>query len=86
MLSNDAKIVALPELEATVEGVELSHEATVGRVGADQFNYLMSRGLTEDEATSLIVRGFIRVRSSKLPPSLQRTIDDAIRMTFEKKL
>ncbi len=86
LLSNSAKIVAVPELEATVEGVELSHEATVGRVGADQLNYLMSRGLTEDEATSLIVRGFIRVRSPELPASLQRTIDDAIRMTFEKAL
>ncbi|TXT54121.1 MAG: hypothetical protein BAJATHORv1_90070 [Candidatus Thorarchaeota archaeon] len=86
LLSKSAKIVAVPVLDASAEGVELSHEATVGKVGADQLNYLMSRGLTEDEATSLIVRGFIKLQAPDLPPALQRTIDEAVQLTLEQGL
>ncbi|MHA1215897.1 MAG: hypothetical protein ACTSPX_01045 [Candidatus Thorarchaeota archaeon] len=49
-------------------------------------NYLMSRGLTEEEATSLIVTGFIHLKTPDLPPPLQKTIDDAVKMTLEKGL
>ncbi|MBD3408024.1 MAG: SufD family Fe-S cluster assembly protein [Candidatus Lokiarchaeota archaeon] len=86
LLSDTAKIVAVPILDASAEGVELSHEATVGKVGADQLNYLMSRGLEEDEATSLIVQGFIQLQAPDLPPALQNTIDEAIKMTLEQGL
>ena len=86
LLSEEARIRAVPILDASAEGVELSHEATVGKVGADQLNYLMSRGLTEDEATSLIVRGFMHLKAPDLPPSLQRAIDEAVQMTLEKGL
>ncbi|NWF94839.1 MAG: SufD family Fe-S cluster assembly protein [Candidatus Thorarchaeota archaeon] len=86
LLSGTARIMAIPQLEASAEGVELSHEATVGKLGADQLNYLMSRGLTEDEATSLIVRGFMHLKTPDLPQALQRTIDDAVRMALESGL
>ncbi|TFG10308.1 SufD family Fe-S cluster assembly protein [Candidatus Thorarchaeota archaeon] len=86
LLSDEAEIGAVPALRATSEGVELSHEATVGKVGADQLNYLMSRGLTEEEATTLIVNGFVQLKAPDLPPSLQRSIDDAIKLTLEKGL
>jgi Fe-S cluster assembly scaffold protein SufB len=85
MLSDTAKITAVPMLEAVVADTELSHEATVGKLGADQLNYLMSRGLTEDEATSLIVRGFISLKSPDLPPLLQRSIDEAITLTLARR-
>ncbi|MHA1736069.1 MAG: SufB/SufD family protein [Candidatus Thorarchaeota archaeon] len=86
LLNEGARIAAVPMLDAVAEGVELSHEATVGKVGADQLNYLMSRGLTEEEATSLIVTGFIHLKTPDLPPPLQKTIDDAVKMTLEKGL
>jgi len=86
ILSEKARIAALPMLEALADGVELSHEATVGKVGADQLNYLMSRGMTEEEATSLIISGFIRLKTPGLPAMLQRSIDDAVKMTLEKGL
>ncbi|MEM2142509.1 MAG: SufD family Fe-S cluster assembly protein [Candidatus Thorarchaeota archaeon] len=86
IVSDTARIRAIPILEALAQGVELSHEATVGRIGADQLNYLMSRGLTEDEATSLVIGGFIRLTSPGLPRSIQQYIDDAIRMTIEKSV
>ena len=86
LLNEGARIAAVPMLDAVAEGVELSHEATVGKVGADQLNYLMSRGLTEEEATSLIVSGFMHLKTPDLPPPLQKAIDDAVKMTLEKGL
>ncbi|MCF2137093.1 MAG: SufD family Fe-S cluster assembly protein [Candidatus Thorarchaeota archaeon] len=86
LLSENARIGAVPMLDAVAEGVELSHEATVGKVGADQLNYLMARGLTEEEATSLIVRGFMHLKAPDLPAPLQKAIDDAVKMTLEKGL
>lgn len=83
LISDGASIRAVPMLEALAEGTELSHEATVGRVGAEQLSYLMSRGLDEEEATSLIIRGFVKLKVPDLPPALQSSIDEAIRMSLE---
>ena len=83
LISDSATIRAIPMLSAQAEGSELSHEATVGKVGAEQLSYLMSRGLNEEEATSLIIRGFVRLKVPDLPPALQKSIDDAVRMSLE---
>ncbi len=45
----------------------IEHEATVSKVNEDQLFYLMSRGLTEDEATEMIIMGFIEPFSKELP-------------------
>ena len=82
LLSDDASIRAVPMLHAKAEGAELSHEATVGKVGAEQLSYLMSRGLNEEEATSLIIRGFVKLKVPDLPPALQSSIDEAIKLSF----
>lgn len=71
-------IHAIPELEGHVEGVEMSHEAAVGKIAQEEIMYLMSRGLTEDEATATIVRGFLSVDIPGLPPQLQAEIDKAV--------
>jgi Fe-S cluster assembly scaffold protein SufB len=84
LLSPTARIRAVPQLSAETSGTALSHEATVGKVEAEQLNYLMSRGLTEEEATNLIVRGFMTLRVPGLPPSLQASIDKAIDVTMQK--
>lgn len=83
LLSSDASIRAIPMLDARIEGAELSHEATVGKVGAEQLNYLMSRGLDEDEATSLIVSGFMRLDVPDLPPIIQKSIDETINLSLK---
>lgn len=70
--------LAIPELEARVADVEMTHEAAVGKIARDQIEYLMSRGLTEDEAVSMIVKGFLSGSIKGLPPSLQKEVDDAI--------
>ena len=71
-------IHAIPELEGTLEGVELSHEASVGKIAQEEIEYLMARGMDEDEATSTIVRGFLNTDIMGLPPQLQAAIDKQI--------
>lgn len=71
-------IDSIPQLEAHVEGVEMSHEAAVGKVAQEEIYYLMSRGLSEQEATSTIVRGFLSIDIKGLPPALKTEIDRAI--------
>ncbi len=71
-------IDSIPQLEGHVEGVDMSHEAAVGKVAQEEINYLMSRGLSEEEATSTIVRGFLSVDIKGLPGPLRAEIDRAI--------
>jgi len=78
LILNGGLIHAVPELEGLVDGVEMSHEAAVGKIAQEEITYLMSRGLTEDEATSTIVRGFLSVDIPGLPPQLKAEIDRAI--------
>ena len=70
ILSPQARIVAVPELDGRVAGVELTHEAAVGKIAEEQITYLMARGFTEDEAASIIVRGFMEVNLEGIPPEL----------------
>ncbi len=78
MLSEEGSIRAIPELDARVAGVEMSHEAAVGKISQEQIEYLMARGLNEEDATALIVRGFLNVKMEGLPEELQREIDKII--------
>ncbi|MFH1481727.1 MAG: SufD family Fe-S cluster assembly protein [Pseudomonadota bacterium] len=78
LLLKGGLIHAIPELEGHVDGVEMSHEAAVGKIAQEEIAYLMSRGLTEDEATATIVRGFLSVDIPGLPSQLKAEIDRAI--------
>jgi Fe-S cluster assembly scaffold protein SufB len=78
LLLNGGLIHAIPELEAHTDDVEMSHEAAVGKIAEEEITYLMSRGLSEDEATATIVRGFLSVDIPGLPPQLKAEIDRAI--------
>ncbi|GAB4340776.1 MAG: SufD family Fe-S cluster assembly protein [Desulfobulbaceae bacterium] len=71
-------IHAVPELEGRREGLELSHEAAVGRIARDELEYLMARGLDEEEAVSTIVRGFLNVDIMGLPVKLRAALDDVV--------
>jgi Fe-S cluster assembly scaffold protein SufB len=71
-------LYAVPELEGHVAGVEMSHEAAVGRIALEEIEYLMARGLDEDEAVSTIVRGFLSVKVEGLPPALEEELEKAI--------
>jgi Fe-S cluster assembly protein SufB len=56
-----------PTMEIDEKDVTIEHEATVSKVGEEQLFYLMSRGLTQDEATAMIVNGFFEPFVKELP-------------------
>ena len=80
ILSEKGRIHAIPELEGKVSGIDMSHEAAVGKIAEEEIQYLMARGLNSDEATSAIVRGFLDVEIKGIPEHLKREIKKAVRM------
>ena len=81
ILSDKGVQIAIPELEARFPDVEMTHEAAVGKIAQDQVEYLMSRGLSEEEAVGMIVRGFLDVGIRGIPDHLKAEIDKALRET-----
>ncbi len=81
VLTDKGSQLAIPILEANVDDVELTHEAAVGKIAKDQLEYLMARGLTEDEAVGMIVRGFLDVGIRGIPEELKNEIENTIAQT-----
>ncbi len=67
MLDNTAQSGTYPYMEIDEEDVTIGHEASVSKVGEEQLFYLMSRGLSESDATAMIVNGFIEPIVKTLP-------------------
>jgi Fe-S cluster assembly protein SufB len=67
ILDEESRSDTYPYMEIEENDAEIGHEATVSKVGEEQLFYLMSRGLTEDLATSMIVAGFIEPIVKELP-------------------
>ena len=67
MLDEEARSDTYPTMEIDEEDVSIAHEATVSRMNEEQMFYLMSRGLSETDASSLIVNGFIEPIVKELP-------------------
>lgn len=86
LLLNGGVIDSVPQLSAYAEGVDMSHEAAVGKVAQEEIHYLMSRGLSEQEAVSTIVRGFLNIDIMGLPPMLKEEIDKAIDISDKDSL
>ena len=78
ILHEEGMIHAVPELKGTLNGIDLSHEAAVGKIAEEEVEYLMARGLTRAEATATIVRGFLRVDIEGLPSLLSDELQRAI--------
>ncbi len=83
LMLKEGTILAIPELEAKHPNVDLSHEAAVGKIAEEEIFYLMARGLSRDEATSAIIRGFLDVEIKGLPEFLKREIEKAVEMVGE---
>lgn len=67
MLSSDARIDAIPELEIEETEVQAGHAATVAQVDETQLFYMMSRGVPRNEGIKLIVQGFVDPLLSRIP-------------------
>jgi Fe-S cluster assembly scaffold protein SufB len=74
LLSDKGRIYSIPELDGRSKDLDMSHEAAVGRISEEELEYLMARGLTSQEATSVIVRGFLDVEIKGLPEELKQEI------------
>jgi Fe-S cluster assembly protein SufB len=72
-----------PTTDIREDNVQMGHEATVSRVSAEQLFYLMSRGMTEEEAMAMIVRGFIEPIARELPMEYALELNKLIEMSME---
>ena len=72
-----------PYVDVQVDDVSMAHEATVSKVSADQLFYLMSRGLSEEEAMAMIVRGFVEPIARELPMEYALELNRLIEMQME---
>jgi Fe-S cluster assembly protein SufB len=67
LLDPDARTDTYPTIRTEAERVDIGHEATVSKIGQEQLFYLRSRGLTEEEAVTMVVSGFIEPLVKELP-------------------
>ncbi len=74
ILDNESFMQSIPELIATKKGVEITHEAAVGKISEKEITYLMTRRLSREQAVSLIIRGFMDVSILGLPDALNKEI------------
>jgi Fe-S cluster assembly scaffold protein SufB len=81
LLSDKGRIHAIPELEGTTSDLEMSHEAAVGKIAQEEVEYLMARGLSEQEATALIIKGFLSLDIVGLPTDLKKELERMIEET-----
>lgn len=70
-------IYSIPQISGGY-GTELSHEAAIGKIAKDKIEYLMTRCLTEDEAVSIIIRGFLNIKIQGIPKVIQEQMDAVI--------
>jgi Fe-S cluster assembly protein SufB len=70
-------------MEVEESNIDIGHEATVSKVGEDQLFYLMSRGLTEEQATAMVVAGFIEPIVKELPMEYAVEMNRLIELQME---
>ncbi|MCF7861765.1 SufD family Fe-S cluster assembly protein [Candidatus Woesearchaeota archaeon] len=83
ILSNKSRIHAVPELIASANGTDLSHEAAVGKIADKELQYLMARGLDKDQSTSVIVRGFLDTNIMGLPTEFKEKVDEMMDLVHD---
>ena len=83
LLDETSKTDTYPYMEIEEERVQIGHEATVSKVAEEQIFYLMSRGLNETEAMSMIVNGFIEPIAKELPLEYAVELNRLIQLEME---
>src|SRR5436309_10394961 len=83
ILDQESRSDTYPYVEVEEETAQLGHEASVSRVGEDQLFYLMSRGLSEAEATAMVVNGFIEPITRELPMEYAVELNRLIELQME---
>jgi Fe-S cluster assembly protein SufB len=83
LLDEKARTDTFPYIEIEEQTASVGHEATVSKIGAEQLFYLMSRGLSEEEASAMIVRGFIEPIAKQLPLEYAVELNRLIELEME---
>lgn len=86
LLLGNAVFETIPSLKSVSMDSELTHEASLGKIKSDEVFYLMTRGLSEEEATRLIVVGFLSQVYEKLPKHLKEYLLSITRMFVSRTL
>jgi Fe-S cluster assembly protein SufB len=83
ILDDESRSDTYPYMEVDEKDARIGHEATVSKVGDDQLFYLMSRGLSEQQATAMIVNGFIEPITKTLPMEYAVELSRLIELNME---
>ncbi len=83
LIDNISRSDTYPYVDVREDDVQMGHEATVSKVSADQLFYLMSRGIAEDEAMAMIVRGFVEPIARELPMEYALELNRLIELQME---
>ena len=83
ILDPESRSDTYPYIEVDEENVSIEHEASVSRIGEEQLFYLMSRGMSESEASTMIVSGFIEPLTKMLPMEYSVEMNRLIELQME---
>ena len=83
ILDEDSRSDTYPYIQIDCNDVDIGHEATVSKIGEEQLFYLMSRGLSESEASAMIVSGFVEPITKELPLEYAVEMNRLIQLQME---
>ena len=85
MLDNESRSDTLPVMDIEGASADIGHEAKVGRISEDAVFYLTARGISEEEARAMIVRGFVEPIAKELPLEYAVEMNNLINLELEEK-
>ena len=83
LLDSESQSDTYPSIEIDENDVNIGHEASVSKVGDEQLFYIMSRGLSEEQATTMVVTGFIEPLVKELPMEFAVEMNRLIQLQME---
>lgn len=83
MLDDDSRSDTIPAMDILNDEVDIGHEAKIGRISDEAIFYLMSRGISEEEAKAMIVRGFAEPVAKELPLEYAVEMNNLIKLEME---
>jgi Fe-S cluster assembly protein SufB len=83
IIDDESRTDTYPYINIDENDVDIGHEATVSKIGDEQLFYLMSRGLSEEEASGMIVAGFVEPITKELPLEYAVELNRLIQLQME---
>jgi Fe-S cluster assembly protein SufB len=83
MLDDLSRSDTLPVMDILNDDVDIGHEAKIGRISDEAIFYLMSRGISEEEAKAMIVRGFVEPIAKELPLEYAVEMNNLVNLELE---